>query len=389
MTKNRLAGIIVACTVAIIAVIVITNPSEPTPSAQTYTLTINISPPGAGSVSPTSNQYKEGTEVTLTAVPSSGYRFASWSGNVSSLEPTITVTMDSNKNIVANFVGDVSNPPIQVALDFFGIKDTHQPSVYIAPNRIQLYVVVDDGKTTPWRFSYPSNNEGIPMDYFQLVDLDQSTIFHTSSVGDYLRISALAYSCEDKEATLSLMRVLLAYEPSMGPLVDFYEALPQRKELIGWYEHTWYAVDEWGTKQAKYEAVGVGDLRLWFRIWSNTEPAPISEPLFIPEVSIKDVKLPTDARPGSLFIIGSKQYPITLSLINNEEFDVPIKWEAESSITGEFDHGEAIIPKNGKQLDVTKYYWWEAGERTITYTIYYSWNDAMLDTWSGTLNVTP
>ena len=55
----------------------------------------------------------------------------------------------------------------------------------------------------------------------------------------------------------------------MGALLDFYEKLPQSKELIGWYEHTWYAIDEWGIKQGKYETEGKGDLRLWFRIWSE------------------------------------------------------------------------------------------------------------------------
>jgi len=274
-----------------------------------------------------------------------------------------------------------TTPAIQVTLDFFGIKDTHQPPVYVAPNGIQLYVVADDGKTR-MEFSYPSSGEGIPMEYFQLEDLGAQTIFHTSSVGDYFRISVLAYSCADKEATLSLGRALQAWKPEMGPLLDFYERLPQSKELIGWYEHTWYATDEWGIKQGEYEAEGNGDLKLWFRIWSNEQPAPISRPRFVPEVRIEDVKLPTNAKPGSYL-------PITLSLVNSEEFDVPIRWEAVSSITREFDSGTATVSRNGKLLEITKSYWWEAGYRTITYTVYYYYNNAKLDTWSGTLNITP
>lgn len=242
--------------------------------------------------------------------------------------------------------------------------------------------MANDGKTKI-EFSYPSSGEGIPMEYFQLEDLGEQTIFHTSSVGDHLTISVLAYSCADKEATLSLGRALQAFEPSMGPLLDFYERLPQSNELIGWYEHTWYATQEWGS-QGKYEAEGKGDLRLWFRIWSNKEPAPISEPLFMPEVRIQDVKLPTSAKPGFM------QYPITLSLVNSEKFDVPIRWEAVSSITGKvFDSGTATVPKNGKLLEISKSYFWEAGNRTITYSVYYYYNNAKLDTWSGTLTITP
>lgn len=357
-----------------------------------YSLSVDVSPSSeAGSVSrsPSGDEYDSGVQVTLTASPASGYAFDNWSGGASGTEPTITVTMNSDKNIVANFVSNFVNPPIQVALDFFGIKDTHQPSVSFAPNTIQLYVVAYDGKTT-WNYTYPSNGEGIPMNYFQLEDLSQQTIFRTSSVGDNFTICALAYSCADKNTALSILTALEAYDPSIEPLKDFYEKLPQQKELIGWYEHTWYAVDEWGTKQATYEAQGSGDLRLWFRIWSNTEPAPIPKPRFVPDVKIVDVKLPTDAKPGSMWIIGSKQYPITISLVNNEEFDVPIIWEAESSIAGKFAQGQqATVPKNGKQLDITTLYWWQVGEYNITYTIYYYWNNAKLDTWSGSLNVTP
>jgi hypothetical protein len=358
-------------------------PTEPT----TYVLSTTVSPSEAGSISPSSGEYESGVEVKLTASPASGYSFDYWSGDASGTQSIITVTMDSDKDIVANFHSSVVNPPIQVVLDFFGIKDIHQPPISVAPNRIQLYIVVDDGKTT-WNFTYPRNGEGIVMDYFQLEDLRKQTIFQSLSVGDHLTISALAYSCADKEATLSVGKALQTFEPSMGPLLDFYERLPQSRELIGWYEHTWYTTDEWGTVQGRYEEEGRGDLRLWFRIWSNEELAPISKPRFVPDVKILDVTLPTDAKPGSVWIIGSKQYPITLSLMNNEEFDVPIKWEAESSMTGKFHHGEAIVPRNGKQLDITKYYWWEAGDRTITYTIYYSWNNAKLDTWSGTVSVT-
>lgn len=300
-----------------------------------------------------------------------------------SISPPPPVTTLTPPPTPTDELAPTSTPPaIQVALDYFGIKDTHQPSVSVAPNKIQLYIVANDDKTK-MEFSYPSSGEGIPMEYFQLEDLGEQTIFHTSSVGDHLTISVLAYSCADKEATLSLGRALQAFEPSMGPLLDFYERLPQSKELIGWYEHTWYATEEWGINQGKYEAEGKGDLRLWFRIWSNKEPEPISEPLFMPEVRIQDVKLPTNAKPGFM------QYPITLSLVNSEKFDVPIRWEAYTSITGKnFDSGTDTIPKNSRR-DITRYYYWEAGNRTITYTVYYYYNNAKLDTRSRTLNITP
>ena len=101
MSKNKLAGIIVACTVAIIVVIVLVIPSLlQTP---THTLSVSVTPSGAGSVSPSGGEYESGVQVTLTASPASGYTFDYWSGSVSGTIPTVTVTMDSDKSLTANF----------------------------------------------------------------------------------------------------------------------------------------------------------------------------------------------------------------------------------------------------------------------------------------------
>jgi pectate lyase len=77
-----------------------------------FTLTISVS--GSGSVSRNPNQatYPNGTVVTLTATPASGFRFDSWSGNLAGTANPAALTMNSNKNVVANFV------PVTGGLDF-------------------------------------------------------------------------------------------------------------------------------------------------------------------------------------------------------------------------------------------------------------------------------
>jgi len=101
MSKNKLAGIIVACTIAIIVVIVLVIPSLlQTP---THTLSVSVTPSGAGSVSPSGGEYESGVQVTLTASPASGYTFDYWSGSASGIIPTVTVTIDSDKSLTANF----------------------------------------------------------------------------------------------------------------------------------------------------------------------------------------------------------------------------------------------------------------------------------------------
>ncbi len=53
--------------------------------------------------SPDKDLYNSGDIVSLTAVPLSGYVFNSWAGDISGSSSSITITMNSNKNVIANF----------------------------------------------------------------------------------------------------------------------------------------------------------------------------------------------------------------------------------------------------------------------------------------------
>jgi uncharacterized repeat protein (TIGR02543 family) len=72
-------------------------------TSQTYTLTTSISPSGAGSVSPSGGEYESGVQVTLTASPASSYTFDYWEGSASGTSPTVTITMNSDKSLIAHF----------------------------------------------------------------------------------------------------------------------------------------------------------------------------------------------------------------------------------------------------------------------------------------------
>jgi pectate disaccharide-lyase len=78
----------------------------PTNSAKvTYSLTVNVSPSGAGGVTlnPSGGIYNSGTEVSLTATANTGHTFSSWSGDLSGTVNPNTIIMNGDKSVTANF----------------------------------------------------------------------------------------------------------------------------------------------------------------------------------------------------------------------------------------------------------------------------------------------
>jgi|GEM_PF-4580794 len=71
-----------------------------------YVLSVKVVPSGFVDVQPPGSRFDGGTVVTLTArIPmNSTMRFGSWSGGATGTDPTITVTMDSDKTVTANFI---------------------------------------------------------------------------------------------------------------------------------------------------------------------------------------------------------------------------------------------------------------------------------------------
>ena len=79
-----------------------TSTSETTTEeTTTYQVTITVS--GNGSTSISTDTYNEGQQISITASSDSGNRFINWSGDISSTDETISITVNSNINISANF----------------------------------------------------------------------------------------------------------------------------------------------------------------------------------------------------------------------------------------------------------------------------------------------
>jgi len=71
-------------------------------------LVVTVDPVGSGTVakSPDLPSYPHGGTVQLTATPTSGYHFVSWSGDAGGNANPLTVTMNSSRTIVAHFASN-------------------------------------------------------------------------------------------------------------------------------------------------------------------------------------------------------------------------------------------------------------------------------------------
>jgi len=144
MSRNTLAGIITACTIAIIVAILLFHFE---PWKQRYTLSVNINPPQAGSVSPEGGRYRSGEHVPLTANPDSGYTFEYWDGAATGSSNTVTISMDSDKIVNAHFK---VVPPGTLTVHFIDVGQGDSMLLDLGDTE----VLIDGGDKSPGVVSY-------------------------------------------------------------------------------------------------------------------------------------------------------------------------------------------------------------------------------------------
>ncbi len=143
-----------------------------------YELTTTIE--GEGNVSPSEGSYEEGSTVTLIATPEDGWVFSGWSGDISDTSASITITMDADKSITANFtdtsaVDDCDfGTPLATALPSLNATYNYIHVLGSGPdlsNITNLTINWDLTNNGLWQFSV-NTNDGDPNWY---VDFSSST----------------------------------------------------------------------------------------------------------------------------------------------------------------------------------------------------------------------
>ena len=116
------------------------------------TYTLNVTAVNGPVVkNPNQATYNSGVNVVLTATPTTGYVFTSWSGDATGSTNPLTVTMNSNKNITANFTAVVNAFTLNVtAVNGTVVKNPDQPT-YNSGVSVQLTATANSGYTfTSW-----------------------------------------------------------------------------------------------------------------------------------------------------------------------------------------------------------------------------------------------
>ena len=157
-------------------------------SPTTYALSTTVVPTEGGIVTG-AGTYNAGTDVTLIATPASGYIFTGWSGDVADASASVTITMNSNKSVIANFQAQIvttvePKPAKLLSPDNRGDISTETWQIenayllngceIVIYNRQGQKVYTSIGYTTPWDGT--SNGKPLPDGaYFYIIHYPDNT----------------------------------------------------------------------------------------------------------------------------------------------------------------------------------------------------------------------
>ncbi|MGM0461817.1 MAG: S8 family serine peptidase [Fibrobacterota bacterium] len=137
----------------------------------TYTLNL-VSENGSVITNPDGSSFEEGTEVELTAKPDFGYSFTGWSGDISGSDTPITIIMDSDKTVTANFeIGAVEGDNLSGYLGWYTYTDEHGSSIDTAGGFISddsvvtltFDMVAEDGENDIWPYGALASEIATPL----------------------------------------------------------------------------------------------------------------------------------------------------------------------------------------------------------------------------------
>ena len=114
-----------------------------------FTLTVNIEGNGNVTADPELDYYSFGSIVNLTALPSSGWSFSYWSGDISSSNNPENIIMDCNKSVTAHFIQNQFILNVSIVGNGTVVKEPNK-SFYIYGDVVNLTSLPESG----WVFGH-------------------------------------------------------------------------------------------------------------------------------------------------------------------------------------------------------------------------------------------
>jgi thiol-disulfide isomerase/thioredoxin len=149
---------------------------------KTYTLSTSVLPTSGGEISvlpPSADNttFEAGSQVTLTAIPGDCYDFTYWDGITDSSE-NVTITMDSNKSITANFRLKEMTPPVISEVKADSNSDISATITWLTDKPATGQV--DYGKTKDYGLTAISNDEPTTNHKVRMTGLQPNTTYYFS-----------------------------------------------------------------------------------------------------------------------------------------------------------------------------------------------------------------
>jgi len=160
-----------------------------------YSLTINTSEGGTVSRSLNVDSYKAGASVTVTAVPDPGYEFIGWSGALNTTNLELTITMNGDRWLTANFKKDDDyRPTYEVYFDANGADgDVPAPARSVSGNSITLPYLTNMSKPgyrlTGWNEDNPDTGT------FYKASASYTVTHRATLYAKWERIYSVVYDC--------------------------------------------------------------------------------------------------------------------------------------------------------------------------------------------------
>ncbi len=293
------------------------------------------------------------------------------------------------------------SPPITIALDYFGIRNTHWINQLGSEKaEVQLVIMISDDIGTLVTWPPDPQSQTFPMDFFQVISLKNyigvTTVLYTGSVTGTLSIRVVANNVNKGAITKAQIDIIKALG---GGDLTALKALIHDPELIGTCWQTWLPINNWGigSQYTNDDPQGNVDLKIWGRIGSNQMPPELSKPILKPNVKIEDVKLPTGVRvrqPSEQWFFNTWKFEFIIA--NYESFEFPVYWHLESSTSPETKDVNNVHPTEGKasirgndKVPIETWYWFKTpGDYQWKYIVECPKGNQVAS-WEGTLKVSP